>query len=114
MTATELIEALRLTGTGEKKLEAAARIAAERSDMHADELARRLGDLPGFSPGTAAKAAALAGGASVGEFLGTPPPNGDEAKNNLLAEKIGAVVGEKVAEAMAAAPRGLRRPASAD
>lgn len=102
MTATELIDALEKTGTGERKLERMRRAVEERSLKHHSDLIRHLAEekeadgTPAYPEGTVVKAQALANGARVDDFLGKPPPNHEDARMANLADKVATKFADKL------------------
>lgn len=105
MTANELIEALRKTGTGAARLAEAERHLAAAPGISADALlqAMSLGLKPAWPEGTREKARRLLAGTPLSELMGTPPPNAEEAKMaklaELMAEKTADAFGERFASA---------------
>lgn len=96
MSGLELVEALALTGTGEAKLRVArAAIEARPGATAEDVLMALASDGKTVGAVTLEKARKLASGASVKEFLGSPPPNAEESRMRSLGREIGeAIVGQ--------------------
>lgn len=88
MTGSELLEALKITGTAEKKLDAAREELERRPTLTAAELVNSMDFQRKWPEGTIEKAKRLLGGANVKEFLGVPPPNVQEGKLKILAETL--------------------------
>lgn len=90
MSGRDLIEALRLTGTGEAKLRVAEQALKDNAAATAEDVLAALATNPRVvGPGTLEKARKLASGASVKEFQGIPPKNADESKMRTLGREIG-------------------------
>jgi hypothetical protein len=88
MTGSDLLEALKLTGTGEKKLDAGRKELEHRPTLTAAELINSMLIQNAWPEGTLDKAKKLANGANVREFLGVPPPNVEEGKMRRLADTL--------------------------
>ena len=88
MTGHELLEALKLTGTGEAKLRAGEEELSRRPGLTAGELAATMDLQRKWPEGTVEKAKKLANGAPVKDFLGSPPPNVEEGKLQRLSEML--------------------------
>lgn len=110
MTAKELIEALRETGSGAARLELAEQHLAVQPAMTAHELLGAMSLVgidgrTGWPEGTRDKAKRLLAGTPLSELMGVPPPNAEEAKMTalakLMAEKTADAFGERFAAGQA-------------
>ena len=112
MTAADLIQGLKLTGTSDAKLAAIAEMG-RNPKASATEAARALEEA-GVSPVTLAKAKHLAAGQPIEKLLGAPPPNSAESKETRMAQALAkelAVAMERMQEkALERAPGRLGKP----
>lgn len=102
MTAAELIEALKETGTGERKLAWARDWLHDHKTGTGEDLIAAVGRLPRdlcpWPEGTMKKALRLIQGIPPDhvEFQGVPPPQGKEASEERLARILAGEIGRVV------------------
>lgn len=93
MTGAELLDALEITRTGEKKLEVGRLVLRDRRDMSAEELLACMAETQEnmrsvWPEGTIRKARQILGGAKPEDMLGKPPPQSLDSKEDRLIKTI--------------------------